>query len=292
LHEQTAAQIELMRAQGATAVEVEALKEKEIQAELDLTTASIAKAQADSDQAKVEYSKAEKAYASGQSSADVIKSAKDKADEAGSVLEAVQKAHDAASITVNTGQSTMGPNGASFPVLTSRQANDTDKFDVEVNGKKFGMSLADARQYYDKLSGTASDLAAAQEKLKKDYEDAGSTVDQRNKDLAKLHKTEQDYKDQLEIAKKFGGPAAAAEDAKKASEKANKDRVSGYGLNAQQRVGAYAATPPIWKEQLNELKGIRHALTSGGNRMEPPGARRPQMGPTIDRGTYGHHQDR
>lgn len=59
----------------------------------------------------------------------------------------------------------------------------------------------------------------------------------------------------------------------------------GYGLNSQQRIGAYAATAPILVQQLNELRGIR-ANTAHGTvaSNHPPSERRPQMG---TRPTYG-----
>jgi hypothetical protein len=55
----------------------------------------------------------------------------------------------------------------------------------------------------------------------------------------------------------------------------------GYSLNNQQRIGAYAATPPEWKQQLELLRGIRentsHMKPAPNS---PPGTRKPQVGPS------------
>ena len=55
---------------------------------------------------------------------------------------------------------------------------------------------------------------------------------------------------------------------------------TGYSLNSQQKVGAYAATAPILLQQLVELRGIKantapHAPPSN----HPPGEKKPQFGP-------------
>ena len=83
--------------------------------------------------------------------------------------------------------------------------------------------------------------------------------------------------------------AAEQSNIKKEAELAeiNNNRVQGYGLNSNQRIGSYAATPPIWKEQLEQLKRIGHN-TDGlhGERNGPPGTRAPQLGTTPNN---NHH---
>ena len=280
LHEQTVAQIELMRAQGATETQIEGLKIKEIQSELDLAAIGKLKAERAAEEASIDYQNKEKAYNEGLVNADVLKSAKDKASTAGDILTAVQNAHDSSQgIMYGTGTYSTDPTtGISVENKGIRPVNDNDQFDVKVGDKEYRMSLAEAKKHYDDLSKASDDLASAQEQLKKDYEDAGKTFAERQKDAEKLSKAEQDYKDQLDIANKYGVSAAKAEDAKNASKL---NRVEGYGLNSNQRIGAYAATPPVWQEQLTQLKEINRKTADGhGNRNAPPGNREPQLGTT------------
>ena len=69
----------------------------------------------------------------------------------------------------------------------------------------------------------------------------------------------------------------------------------GYGnLNSQQRLGAYAATPPILLEQLHELRGIRHNTTPiHFPTNHPPGEKKPQLAakpsshPVMGGGSFG-----
>jgi predicted NAD-dependent protein-ADP-ribosyltransferase YbiA (DUF1768 family) len=65
------------------------------------------------------------------------------------------------------------------------------------------------------------------------------------------------------------------------------DRVHGYELNSQQRIGAYAATPPIWKEQLDQLKRIAHNTEGNSDRNAPPGTRAPQLGTVPPNRSHG-----
>jgi hypothetical protein len=53
----------------------------------------------------------------------------------------------------------------------------------------------------------------------------------------------------------------------------------GYGLNSQQKIGAYAATAPILVQQLHELRGIRaNTAPHSAPSNHPPGEKKPQLG--------------
>jgi len=69
--------------------------------------------------------------------------------------------------------------------------------------------------------------------------------------------------------------AKLAEEKTKALSEAHPER--GYGLNQQQRVGAYAATPPEMKEAVKHLASIDSKITNDPGRMAPPTARPPRL---------------
>jgi hypothetical protein len=66
---------------------------------------------------------------------------------------------------------------------------------------------------------------------------------------------------------------------KKAADLRAKNADKGYSLNAQQKIGAYAATPPEWKQQVDLLRQITiNTARPHPNMNRPPGAKPPQLG--------------
>ena len=61
------------------------------------------------------------------------------------------------------------------------------------------------------------------------------------------------------------------------------NRGGGYGLNSEQRIGTYAATPPGFKEALDDLKAIRHNTAHLNPKPHIPGNRRTSYSGTPGR---------
>ena len=97
-------------------------------------------------------------------------------------------------------------------------------------------------------------------------------------------------KNDAEKAATAAATNAANSPAEVAAEKANllkaaqlqameKGGEKSYSLNSQQRIGAYAATPPVLMQQLNALRAIQANTTPRpGNNTQPPGPKPPQIG--------------
>ena len=115
---------------------------------------------------------------------------------------------------------------------------------------------AEARKPGEDLHKEAVEAATKSVELQDEVSDLALALPQKNKDEAE------------ELAAK-----AAAD-----------EKGGGYGLNAAQRIGAYAATPPDMTTALDLLKDIAHNTSHmQPNHTAPPGARGPQYGGTPHR---------
>jgi hypothetical protein len=88
-----------------------------------------------------------------------------------------------------------------------------------------------------------------------------------------------DKQREFAATEKDAGDESAAklrEEKAKALEDAHPEK--GYGLNQQQRIGAYAATTPIMEQQLAVLRSIDSKTSPPASRMQPPTARPPSLG--------------
>jgi len=88
-----------------------------------------------------------------------------------------------------------------------------------------------------------------------------------------------DKKKEFAASEKDAGDESAAklaEDRAKALADAHPER--GYSLNSQQRIGAYAATPPVLEQQLAVLRSIDAKTAPPASRgMNPPTPRPPSL---------------
>ena len=161
-------------------------------------------------------------------------------------------------------------------------ADKSAALDETEKSKKSVVDAAEARIASLKENMLPDEKAAA---------DAIRIAQQKTEAADSLKLDAQKAKNDYDINKKNSPAEVAAEQSniKKEAELAeiNNNRVQGYGLNSNQRIGSYAATPPIWKEQLEQLKRIGHN-TDGlrGERNAPPGTRAPQLGTTPNN---NHH---
>lgn len=234
IKEQSAAQIELAEARGASHVAIERMQESELRKEAEITQKALDKATAERNYQTLEVAKAESAY--NENSKVDIKGAQGAAHNAGSILDAVQAAMEAKGTITTGGQITGGSSLSGFtraPVVT-RKANEDDEFTVKIDGKEITTTVAKAKAAYTHLSHSAQELETAQTHLKDVFENSKATLKEKNEAVDRLSKAEKDYNDLLGIKSTTGRRVAAAQDAKKFG--------SGAGSDSMVKVGNFLGT--------------------------------------------------
>jgi len=186
--------------------------------------------------------------------------------------------------------------GYSIPVVVTKsqqmaearkeldQLKDKTFRDLDVEGKKVSVSL-------NQLDNIVNEAMAKQALLNKEIEDltnvnrdlkiaedkAKQTAEKSSAAVVELTKKRDELVKSIALHAQYD-PLIDAADAMK------KEKGSGYSLNQQQRIGAYAATPPDWSVLIGSVKGILHNT----NHLKPPSSR-PVGSQPIQYGPASHH---
>ena len=206
LREQSEAQIELARAQGASKGAIEKMEEAQLREELRLTSLAKLEAGRQIEQAQFNATTAESAYNKNVGQADLRESVNHAADNAGKILDAamdtLKEAQDPDSARSRMDRA-LGRPTPSF--------NENTPMNVKVDGKVVDTSVADAKTHFNVLSQQAAELADRMERLKAAFEDSKSTVQERTKAEQDLAEKQKELEDELGIKTSIGRQIAAAE---------------------------------------------------------------------------------
>ena len=213
----------------------------------------------------------------GPNSKSALDAANKEMEEMAAIADAIKKKMQTASVL--TGVDPLSPKGVFGGGLaitpTSRPANEKDALEVEVAGKTYRKSLVEVMNAYDEAKTEATRLGVVQKELA----DMLSThKDLTAKDLEKYNSLKNEaaeLKDQLALKSEYLPKLAAAELGKTGH---------GFGLNAQQRLGAYASMPP----QFTTLVNAAVKTAENTSYLKPAGPR-PPTPKAVD---YGHEHDR
>jgi hypothetical protein len=217
LNEHSQAEIELARARGADRMAIEAMEEAQLREELRITTLAKLEAQRQEEQAREDATAAEAKYNAGMGKAADNEEVNHAAKNAADILDAVLDAKKATeTVTVPTGKysDVSTPGGMPIPLYETRDPNNSDKFDIKVNGVKMSKSVDDAMADFNRLSGAAATLATNEQKLKDTLANTKSTLEERAKATKALSEAEKGLQGQLDIKTQFGRAIAAAEEGK------------------------------------------------------------------------------
>ena len=136
------------------------------------------------------------------------------------------------------------------------------------------MAATEVKNQRDKMS--PSELAAA------DALTAAQEATNNSKSISEKHaKATAEWLNQVKTSPSELAAENANIDLKTQDELLGKQRgnATGYSLNSQQKVGAYAATAPMLLQQLNELRGIKaNTAPHSPPSNHPPGEKKPQFG--------------
>lgn len=156
--------------------------------------------------------------------------------------------------------------GASEDLINQTEAGGQEAAQKAINDRNKFADKVDAndetRKTKDQLVKDAAKSAGAAAQIGASLPDVAKANAQKNSDSAE------------EAAAKL-----TEEKAKFDEESLRKERGGGFQLNAQQRLGAYAATPPGWPALLADVKGIReNSSHMVPNRNTAPGSQSPRFG--------------
>ena len=194
MREQAAAEKELAQLRGASKLMLEAMDEKELQAELlELSTAKNKVAEAEARKQAFDPSN--------------LKSAQHVAANAGAILDAVQAEFEKnpKQYLPGAGQGVIG--GA--PELKTRPTNESDLFTVSVDGKEVTTSLGAAKAAYDKSTRAADALATEQQKLADTLADSKKTTEEKDAAVQQFQKRQDELTNEIGIKTTIGRQIAA-----------------------------------------------------------------------------------
>ena len=209
LREQSQAQIELARARGDNKMAIEAMEEAQLKEELRITTLGKLQAQRQLEDAQSDLADKEAKYNAGVGDAASLHGTQQAAKNAGEILDAIQDAFEAHP-TMSVPDPDSAANAMGGPAYKNIPTSENTLFTVKIGEKEVTTSLAKAKAAYNRLSTQADSLASAQQNLKDVFEDAKSTLKERNDAVKKLSKAERDYQDELGIKQTLGRQIAAA----------------------------------------------------------------------------------
>jgi hypothetical protein len=279
--DQASAEIELARARGASKQQLAQMELQQEKRELDLL--KIAKDAAEEQHHKdfLEEQGAQGRLDSfnsgtGYFSKSTLDAAKKKMDENAAIVDAAVEAQKSGKLSKANAFLAGGANallptslGNVVTGLLTKAATDSDVLDFKVGNKSYHQSVSQSRDAFSSASSDVSILSTLETSIKdllkgkqelsgKDLAAYSSLKEQYDKAAAK-YGVDQRYK--MQIANAEG------------------QRGGGFSLNSQQRLGAYAATPPDWSVLLTNVKGI-HENTKGlkPGTFNPVGSKPPQFG--------------
>lgn len=138
-----------------------------------------------------------------------------------------------------------------------RKANANDVFDIEVEGKKFKLSLNQATEAFKSLTNTENILAAKQKELSDLVKDKKELTEKDNAAVKQLTEQINGLKNDLALKQEFGPQLAAA----------GRTHIAHGHLSSNQQIGAYSPGAvqlhDVAKQSLHELKGIHGELKKG-----------------------------
>jgi hypothetical protein len=169
-----------------------------------------------------------------------------------------------------------GGSGRPFDPAASMAKHSTVAQAVGPKGQEEIMSLDQAQsqlRLYNALAASLpkqlADLKATQDSLEKAEHEAEQRGDRESKAVGELQKKRDELVSEIDLHKRYDQQLALADESKGGGR--------GFGLNAQQRVGAYAAAPPEMREAVKHLASIDSKISPGQDRMAPPTNRPPRL---------------
>lgn len=297
MREQFKMEVELAKLRHSSPAQIEKMEEKQLQKELDLIEKAKDAAYQKRDADKADAIAIEKQITSksnAQSIADMENAGKDR-DSKAKIIDAIR-----ASLGIGKMEDLVKNQGAGATITKQRigieqysgqailenyQANVSDEIaamkqktiDVEVDGQKYHGTLEDAMR---EMAGADSDykkLKNIQDELSERLSSKKKFTEEDNKAIQNLAHQESELLSQMSNKNKYGNAIAAAE----------KSGNKGYALNAEQRIGAYAATPPDMKmliELNKQIAANTKKPATAGSSPAPKGPRYSSSGgvTTID----------
>lgn len=200
----------------------------EAQKELDFVVKAKLEAKRKLEQDTIGATDAEKA-ANNPDRAGQIKNLGEHSKEAGQIVDAIQEAMKTKIISEIKPGSGFGQLGGT-PESYTRPANSTDKIDVKVGGKEFSMSLAEAKEAFDKIAAEEARLAAIQKELGDILEQKKKLTEKDLADVQRLTREAGDIQADLDLKKEFLPQIAAG-----------KDKTAHGSVSSLQQIGAYAS---------------------------------------------------
>ena len=184
---------------------LEAMDEKELQAELLVIQAAQKQAQDEVSTAKNKVAEAEARKQAFDPSN--LKSAQHVAANAGAILDAVQAEFEKnpKQYLPGAGQGVIG--GA--PELKTRPTNESDLFTVSVDGKEVTTSLGAAKAAYDKSTRAADALATEQQKLADTLADSKKTTEEKDAAVQQFQTRQDELTNEIGIKTTIGRQIAA-----------------------------------------------------------------------------------
>jgi hypothetical protein len=241
MREEARMQREIAEGKGASKRDLENMTAEELQKELNLVTLGKLEAARNLEHDKGVATTAEHA-ANDPRRAAKIADLGTRSKEMAAIADAIQQKMKTAFVAWKPGDD---PHAA-----IAHKANRNDTLEVEVGGKKYRMSLAEAEKHFKEVSGEEQRLVKVQKELNDLLSSKKKKTEKDQKDIDRLTKEQTEIQNDLQLRAKYAGQVI---DAGHENEKAAPERIS---LNAQQRLGAYAATPPDMKNTNDLLKGI------------------------------------
>src|SRR5262249_31109807 len=106
--------------------------------------------------------------------------------------------------TFSPSSNSFGPMGAGGTMTAgTRHANRNDVFEVEVEGKKFRMSLKEAREVFDKLNARTQEVARIQKELADLLERRKHLAEKDVAERDRLDKQARDLQNELDMKQKY-----------------------------------------------------------------------------------------
>lgn len=266
LREQARLQREQAEQHGASETDLKQMDLAAQKQELEILKRSVAEAEKKRD-ADIAAAKAASANATSQSSVERKAKAESINEKVRTMASIVDKLQDmVAHQTISEPHATTGGDafaGSGF-TYTERPANENDRFDIEVNGQKFGMSLVEARKSFDALTKQESELETTQREIDDLLTEKKKLTEQDVASLNDLVKQRDELANQLELEAKYPSAGLPGQSGR---------RTERLKVNSLQKVGAY--TPPafvvdVQRKMLGELAQInKNTATLAGAYRQP-----------------------
>lgn len=252
---------ELMKLRGATAEQLNRFDIDQLKIKRDMLTLEKLRTARELEDAEFDAQTAQNNLTSNPKNAAGVslRDAKRVADNAGKILDVVQEAMAKATVEHWTGKwSQPGPHGEMFKIFEQRPAGESDVLSgLKVGSDKISaMSVAQAKSAFDSATKAADELETLEKQLVDTLADTKKTAKEKADALKKIGGEIKTVEEQLGLKSGLGVAIARAEDAKKELGKGER----GFGLNAQQSMGAYATTPPDFRRLVDAA--VRTAMNT------------------------------